>query len=172
MFGIPTGRLILYGSAAALLLGLNFWRFGEAPVGPAERQITQQGQLPELPQLAAASDFTGFTEPARRNLFRAGEAKPPEPEPEPVKAEAPKPDPEAQARQEAERMLDKVRVIGFLSTTGGVMAVMTYEGSVVSVLAGDAPVPGFTVSDVTIDSVTLEHGKIDLSRTFGLGDAE
>lgn len=172
MFGIPRGRLILYAVAALTLAGLNFWRLGDESVAPANGSPGSQGSLPELPQLAVSADFEGFSGPPARNLFRADQKEPELPKAEPVRVQPPPPDAAAQARREAESLLDKVHVIGFLSTSEGAMAVMMYEGSAINVTAGNSPVPGFTVSDVSIDSITLTHKEFDISRTFELGDAE
>lgn len=172
MFGMSSGRLILYGSAVALLAALNLWRWGDDIVAPVGGSSGTLGQLPELPQLAVAADFEGFSGPPARNLFRADRKEPEPPKAEPVRAEPPPPDEGARARREAESLLDKVNVIGFLSTSEGAMAVMMYDGSAINVTVGNAPVPGFTVSDVTLESVTLTHKDLDISRTFELGDAE
>jgi hypothetical protein len=171
MFGIPPGRLLLYASAAALLVGLNLWRWGGETVAPSNRETALQGELPDLPRLAVAADFQGFSRPPIRNLFRPDVKEPEPPKAEPVRAKPPPLDAAARARREAESLLDKVDVMGFLSTSEGVMAVMMYDGAAINVTAGNKPIPGFTVSEVTIDSVTLTHSELDLSRTFELGDA-
>lgn len=173
VFGIPPRRLALYGLAAAALVGLNALRYVPGTEGSVDGpEAPRPGALPELPELAVVTEITGFSGPPSRNLFRPGaaDAPPPPPAPEPEPEAAPPPDPDARARAEAERALDSVRAIGFLSTGEGVMAVLNVDGTIVNAFRGDTPVPGFTVSEVRIDSVTLLHGELELARTFGLDD--
>lgn len=174
VFGIPPWRFLAYLAVAVALVGLNLFRLagGDGPVvsGPGD----VPADLPALPDLAVKADFDGFAGPPPRSLFRPAEDVPPPPPaaPEPVAAPPPPPDPEAEARDRAERLLDSISVIGFLSTTEGVAAVLDVGGRIVNAFEGDRPVAGFVVSDVTIDSVTLAHRLLDLERSFGLGDAD
>lgn len=173
-FGIPTGRLNLYAGIAVLLVGANVAQFvwdRSAPSGPAAQ--TNQ-DLPELPALAVAIDFDSVVAPPTRNLFIADAPAPvaiaPPPEPEP-KAE-PAPDPHDRIRADVNRTLDSIGVIGFLSTGEGIVAVLNMGGSVVNALKGDKPVPGYIVSEITTNSVTLTHVELGIKRTYGLNNVD
>lgn len=141
---------------------------------PAETLAPTAGDLPELPALAVASDFEEVSGPPVRNLFRADAPAPsaPAPEPETTPEVDPTPDPEARLRAAAESILDSFSVIGFLSTSEGTVAVLDLGGTVVNTFKGDRPAPGFIVSDMTINSVTLQHMELGLERTYGLDDAD
>ncbi|WP_428688306.1 hypothetical protein [Roseibium sp.] len=172
--GIPLGRIVVYGAAALLLIGLNIARYTWNGTRPAETGLQAPNSVSDLPDLAVLSDFNEVADLPRRNLFRADipapPAPPPEPEPEPQPAAAL--DPEAQSRTAAERTLDSIDVIGFLSTGDGIVAVLKVNGSIVNVLEGDRPAAGFLASGITIDSVTLTHAELGLKRTYGLNDAD
>lgn len=172
VFGISGARLALYGGAVTVLVALNVLRYAGDSGGEAPRALPSVGALPALPELTIAGDFDGFAGPAPRDLFRPASAvaPPPAPEPEPEPAPEPAPDPEARAISEALRTLDSVKVIGFISTADGVMAVLDIGGNVVNAFRGDRPLAGFTVQDVTIDSVTFLHRELELTRTIGLND--
>lgn len=174
VFGIPAGRLVAYLSAAALLILLNVARYAGERAAPAAPLEPAAGNLPELPALAVASDFEEVLSLPARNLFRADTPAPPPPTPQPERAPeaAPAPDPEARSRAETESMLDSFSVIGFLSTSDGVVAVLDLGGSIVNAFKGDRPAPGFIVSDITINSVTMRHLELGLERTYGLDDAD
>ncbi len=159
---------------AAVLIALNVARYtGEATETPTQT-ATAVGSLPVLPELSVAADFQQVPGPPARNLFRVDAPKVPEPAPEPetVPEPDPAPDPDARLRAEADSALDSFRVIGFLSTGEGIVAVLNSGGSVVNAFKGDRPAPGIIVSDITIDSVTLEHVELGLKRTYGLDDAD
>ena len=170
--GIPLRRLVLYGCAMLALVGLNALRFLERPGQQGTAPIETGGNLPELSPLTLTSEVTGFASPPTRDLFREDAQEPPPPPAPPAPPPEPAPDPNARARSQAESSLDSIRIIGFLSTTEGMIAVMSLGGDVINAFAGDTPLPGFVVSDVTIDSVTVTHRDLGISRTYGLQDAE
>ena len=173
VLGIPLGRLAVYAGAVALLVGLNVARFTWRDSGPVAPVSHGTAGLSELPSLAVASDFVEVPGQPLRNLFRAdAPAPPPPPEPAPEAQPEPAPDPGVQIRSAAESALDSISVIGFLSTGDGIVAVLNMDGSIVNAFKGDRPAPGFLVSDVTIDSVTLTHVELGLKRTYGLEDAD
>lgn len=174
VFGMPPARLFIYSSAAILLVGLNVARVSWDRTVPANPAAQASGNLQELPALAVAIDFDEIAGPPARNLFRADAPAPaaPPPTPEPESQPEPAPDPDARLRAEAESTLDSIGVIGFLSTGDGIVAVLNMGGSVVNAFKGDRPVPGFLVSEITINTVTLTHVELGLKRTYGLDDAD
>jgi hypothetical protein len=157
-----------------LLVGLNLVHFAWKGTRPPETSLQAPSSLSELPVLAVVSDFDKVSDPPLRNLFRADVPSPPEsrPEPEPEPQPEPASDPEVQIRAATESTLDSIGVIGFLSTSDGIVAVLNMNGSIVNVLEGDRPASGFLVSEITIDSVTLTHVELGLKRTYGLDDAD
>jgi hypothetical protein len=168
--GIPAKRLPIYLGVLVLAAALNWWTWSDDTATVVAPRAAAPETLAELPDLAISGEIGGFSGPPRRNLFRpaADEQPAPTPEPEPEPEPTPAPDPTAVARAEAERVLDSVSAIGFLATAEGVLAILTQGGMVINVYEGDMPIQGFRVSEVTIDSVTLSHRNLDLSRTYTL----
>jgi hypothetical protein len=122
--------------------------------------------------LAVAIEFDAVVAPPARNLFIAEALAPIAPPAEPEPKAEPALDPDARIRADVNRTLDSIDVIGFLSTGEGIVAVLNMGGAVVNALKGDRPVPGYIVSEIATNSVTLTHVELGIKRTYGLNNVD
>ncbi|MEM1267664.1 MAG: hypothetical protein AAGI50_16790 [Pseudomonadota bacterium] len=169
MFGISRGRLLLYGLALTVLLGLNVQRL----LPPKAEDIV--AEAPRTPGALVLPDLTVDPRniPAQssggRDLFARPEPAAPAAEPPPPPAPSPQPDARTAARTALERRLDQIRVMGVYSTAAGLGALVTTGGEVDNVVRGDPLFRGVVVTDITLEGVVVESEELGIRRTLRLG---
>ncbi len=165
--GIPTGRLLLYGGAVAVLVAVNVVRLGgttDTATGPEQRQALIP--VTERPALLVARDIEGPAVPPVRDLFRRGAPRPLVAEAPAV--EAPPPDPLQVARNSAIEKLRDMRLIGVMESGGNTLAVLEHDGIATSVGEGMEVIPGFMVRTISIDEIEIEHSQMGLTGTLSI----
>ena len=170
MFGLSKSRAVLAAAAIAVLLALNFWQYGGAPGGRQPVRDWQAFVPPDLAPIALAADrAANRTGPAARNLFRANDQPVVLPEPKPAPVAAPAPDPQVTAIAAAEKRLEGVFVLGLLSASQGMVAVVEKDGNVGNVVVGQELIPGFVVSAIGFEKITVFSQDLGITRDLKLG---
>ncbi len=168
--GIPTGRLLLYGGAVAVLVAVNVVRLGDTTdtaTGPEQRQALIP--VTERPALLVARDIEGPAVPPVRDLFRRGAPRPLVAEAPVVEAPPPPPpDPLQVARNSAIEKLRDMRLIGVMESGGNTLAVLEHDGIATSVGEGMEVIPGFMVRTISIDEIEIEHSQMGLTGTLSI----
>ncbi|MEM9427876.1 MAG: hypothetical protein AAGA32_00055 [Pseudomonadota bacterium] len=169
MFGITQGRLLLYGLAVAVLLGLNAQRLLPPKAEETGEEAPRVPVALVLPDLTVGPRSAPAPSGGGRDLFARPEPAAPATEPTPPPSPPRQPSAQAVARAALDRRLDQIRVMGVYSTAAGLGALVTTGGEVDNVVRGDPLFRGVVVTDITLEGVVVESEELGIRRTLRLG---
>ncbi|PUB17051.1 hypothetical protein [Yoonia sediminilitoris] len=174
MSGVSRQRKFLYGGAVAVLLLANVMRWAGGS-GEETSQETDAGVVFVTPiaDVAVARDLNATPPDGVRDLFRRpgdGGLRPAvAAAPRPAPAQAPDADPLRTARLAAMREFEAMKLLGVMRAGDDTRIMLQYEGQTISLIQGQEVLPGFTIGQITTDSVRIDNTRLGLTGILAMG---
>ena len=169
MVEIGARKSILYGAVILVLGAANLWSLGyfQSP-GIKNTEPSLRENIELLGSINDALERSGFSEAARRDLFRFAPRKPlieqvvEEPKPNIISAD------NDAAQRAVEKIFEDIRVLGVIAAGSNLSAIVEYDKNLKTFSIDDLVVDGFRVDSISLMNVVIVNDTLSISRSYEL----